>query len=137
MANYYATARSNYFKVKDLEAFSAWCESVGGLQIIHGSEDKQGLVFLTVDEMDGGGWPTSRINPETEEPEDLDFLVELSKHLEPGWVAIIMEVGSEKLRYLNGWAAAVNPEGKTKEVSLDHIYKLAEEMGPNVTRAEY
>jgi hypothetical protein len=29
MSNYYATARSSYFKVKDPEAFKNWCRSPG------------------------------------------------------------------------------------------------------------
>jgi hypothetical protein len=34
-------------------------------------------------------------------------------------VAIIMEAGAEKLRYLQGRALAVNADGETAEISLD------------------
>ena len=33
MANYYATARSNYFRVKDSIAFERWVNSIDGLGI--------------------------------------------------------------------------------------------------------
>lgn len=48
-----------------------------------------------------------------------------------------MEVGSEKLRYLRGYATAVNSDGKTVSMSLEGIYRLAAKLGTRITRAEY
>ena len=56
---------------------------------------------------------------------EIDFYAELAKHLQNGWVAIVMEVGAEKLRYVTGYAVAVNHNGKCCDVSIDRIYQLA------------
>jgi len=77
------------------------------------------------------------MNPETDEPEEIDFLAELSLHLQPGWVAIIMEAGAEKLRYIAGFAAAVNSKGETREVTIQEIYERAKPLGEHITQAEY
>ena len=54
MANYYATARSNYFKVKDLEAFREWCRSLEIEPIDGGpSDNKIGLVAMISATPDG------------------------------------------------------------------------------------
>jgi len=52
-------------------------------------------------------------------------------------VAIMMEAGAEKCRYINAYALAVNSKGETKEISLDQIYELAQPLGEHITRAEY
>ena len=57
MANYYATARSSYFKVKDMEAFKNWCRSLD-IEPIDGdpADNKTGLVAMisgTQTETDG------------------------------------------------------------------------------------
>ena len=36
MANYYETARTNYFKVIDLEKFKEWVKQFGGPQVCEG-----------------------------------------------------------------------------------------------------
>jgi len=67
-----------------------------------------------------------------------DFYTEFSRHLEKDEVAILMEVGSEKLRYLVGFAMAINHEGDILQVSIRDIYKLVkEEWGIDPTPAEY
>jgi hypothetical protein len=104
MANYYASARSNYFAVKDEVKFEAWAaqrhlgiwkqnvEVVGGLPYnlfaIYSNED--------------GGWPSYSVDLETEtECGDFDLFDELSDHLADRQIAVLMETGAEKLRYLN------------------------------------
>jgi hypothetical protein len=85
---------------------------------------------------DGDGWPGSRVN-EDGEVEEIDLAAELSAHLEEGWVAVLMEAGAEKCRYVAGWALAVNSKGETRQVSLQDIYDLARQIGEHVTKAEY
>jgi transcriptional antiterminator Rof (Rho-off) len=69
--------------------------------------------------------------------EEFDFALLLAAHLADGEVAVAMEAGAEKLRYVNGFAFAVNAAGDVRSVSLDDIYALAEDLGPNVTVAQY
>jgi hypothetical protein len=137
MSNYHATARSNYFKVKDLEAFNNWCRSLE-IEPIDGDpgDNKAGLVAMISDTPDGDGWPSSRVN-ENDEAVEVDLAAELSAHLEDGWVAVLMESGAEKCRYVSGWALAVNSKGETRHLSLQDIYELARQLREHVTEAEY
>ena len=66
-----------------------------------------------------------------------DALKMLATHLEEGWVAIIQEVGAEKLRYITGFAIAINSKGEIQDVNIGDIYKRAEALGRNITRCEY
>ena len=150
MANWYGTARSNYFRVKDIAAFTAAIEMISDIKIIHGSdEDPTGSVALF--ETSGEGWanPTCDVFDgddehgdacrNCEEPEaahqELSDLV--AKHLIDGDVAIFIESGAEKSRYVTGRAIAVNNRGGRVQVDLNDIYELAEALGSTVTRAEY
>jgi hypothetical protein len=135
MATYIASARSNYFKVKDAALFQKFCRQYG-LEIIEPSPDAKNeerrYGFLIYDSLPAGrsddsdGWiPT-------------DFIQELAEQLAPGEVAVVMEVGSEKMRYLNGYACAVNSRGKTVELNLNQIYQQAKQrFGILPTTAEY
>jgi hypothetical protein len=49
-----------------------------------------------------------------------------------------MEVGTEKYRYLNGIAFAVNNKKEVIRISLDDIYEKAKEtLGSQITTATY
>lgn len=147
MANYYSTCRSNYFKIGRPKDFLEWVESMPDL--VFSSKDKQtedpkdlvGMVY--VDNPDGAGWPTYRYmkyeEGEYDDEVDIDFFQELSEFLAPGEVAIFMEVGAEKLRYLSGYACAVNSDGDFLQVTLNDIYdKVRQEWGvEDVSAAEY
>jgi hypothetical protein len=53
-------------------------------------------------------------------------------------VAVFVEVGAEKLRYLTGWSFAVSAKGERVEVSLDEIYQRANDtLGGEITDASY
>ena len=57
MANYYATARSNYFAVKDEQAFREWADGLG-LMILEPSEVSEDLIDrfgISPGDDDGGG----------------------------------------------------------------------------------
>jgi hypothetical protein len=120
MANFYGHARSNYFKVKDLDAFKDWVETCPSL----GYWEKGGLVAIYSDCPDSGCWPSCRYG-EDDEFEDLNLLAELAEHLTEDSVAVLIEAGAEKLRYITGYANAVNHEGEVVTVSLDEIYQRA------------
>ena len=141
MANYYATARSNYFAVKDETAFREWAESIGLMvfEPTHTTVTADGIDRFAIAPGDGDecGWFCTRYDEESDEHEDVDLTKELSAHLRDGEVAILMEVGSEKLRYLCGYATAVNSVGKTVSMSLEGIYARAAKLGTHITRAEY
>jgi hypothetical protein len=53
-------------------------------------------------------------------------------------VAVVMEVGSEKMRYLIGYAAAVDARGRRIQIALSDIYRRCQEtFGIEPTLAEY
>jgi hypothetical protein len=132
MANWIGTARSNYFHVKDEAQFTIWADACD----LDYLQDKEGRYAIAA--RDGEGWPSSYLD-EHGEDFDLDLPMELATHLKDGEVAILMEVGNEKLRYLTGYAVAVNSKGEIASVGLDEIYKKAATAFNNhdITRAEY
>jgi hypothetical protein len=147
MANFYGSARSNYFKVKDEATFLLWAKSVPGLgvwsQKNEAGEQEHGVYS---DDGDSGCWPSCRElddnHPDYEESDcgrvDIDLTQELSEHLLEGQVAVLMEAGAEKLRYVTGSAVAVDHTGKTVTIFLSDIYKLAHEaFGVRPNGAEY
>lgn len=118
MANWYGSARSNYFRVKDTEAFLTWTEH-RGLGVFKSEKMPGFLSIYPGDDLDSGGWPSY----DMEKDEELDLVTELSEHLAPGEVAVLLEVGAEKLCYLTGQAIAVNAKGRVVEVTLSEIYR--------------
>lgn len=132
MANYYGIGRSNYVRVTDEERFKALCDE-RNLRVI---TDKKGLIGCMSDNEDGSfdGW-------EEDENEDMvqmpDFMDEVAEILKPNEVFVWMSTGNEKMRYLNGYALAINSKGKSVGVNLNDIYKKAKKLGKNITPAEY
>jgi hypothetical protein len=143
MADWSGTARSNYFEVKDLAAFKTWLEA-HSLSLLEDDADPSKpstKVGFTAANTDHGAWPSSIWNEETDENEEFDLVSELWQHLVEGQVAVLMEVGSEKYRYVTGQAIAVRWDGRVVHLSLNDIYeKAAREFGVDVksiTPAEY
>lgn len=128
MANYVGYARSNYFRVRDAEAFLAWVETLPGVVACREDGDAEYFVLL-IEDADGGGWPNWRYHEDVEDEEEIDLHAELSEHLAEGEVAVLEEVGAEKLRYLVGYAVAVNYKGETPSVSIDEVYQKVHEAG--------
>lgn len=132
MANYYSSARTNYFRVKDVDAFNAWAKEYEDnyrVEVV----DKEDTFSILFD--NESGVPTSReVDGSYDE---IDFMDELSKHLADDEVAILHQAGAEKLRYINGYAIAVNNKSERRVISLDDIYTFAKELGKNVTLAQY
>jgi hypothetical protein len=132
MANYYESARSNYFLVKDVDAFKADLNGSGlGIQ---GNNDNPNQVALFATE---DGFPSEIYDEDSFEGVEIVWEDIFEKHLLDDEVVIIMGAGAEKLRYVNGWAVAYNNKRESKVVSLHDIYDLAKELGSEITRAEY
>lgn len=129
MADWWGISRSNYFKVKDKEAFKSWLSEVGEVSVLHEDND-----YIATAGDHFGGWPNSR----GEEAEAFDFAEELSGFLAEDEIAVLMETGAEKLRYMTGTAVAVNSRGERVEIHLSDIYAQAEAvLGRRPAPAEY
>jgi hypothetical protein len=136
MANWYGSARSNYFRVKDRDAFLKWAER-RGVGLFTNDNDTDSFAIHPGGSTDSGGWPAL----DTENDAELDLTAELAEHLSKGQVAILMEIGAEKLRYVTGDAIAVNSRGRVVFLSLGDIYRKAARAfrvpENEITRAEY
>lgn len=128
MANYSATARTNYFRIKERAAFDAWVDTVCYQELSIIEKDGDPLrVGLNATSGDCSGFS---INYEDEDGEEQNLLEGLAQHLAEGEVAILVESGAEKCRYVTGYAIAVMADPaagyKTLEVSINDIYGLVE-----------
>jgi hypothetical protein len=136
MANYYGQTRSNYFAVKDAEAFEA---ELGNYPVKIITKEADGATlygFLDADD-DGAGEIWSIFNHETDEFDEIDWGHIFKRHLQDDWVAVIITTGAEKYRYFTGDATAYNNKGESKTLNLEHIYELAKDLGSNRTFATY
>jgi hypothetical protein len=134
MANYYESARTNYFLVKDIEEFKGVADTIIGVELVSRPDDEGNTLVALIG--DGEYWPTYLENEDGEEIE-IEWEEIFKTHLADDQVAIIMGSGAEKLRYISGWALAFNNKGESKFISLDNIYDLAKELGSKITTATY
>lgn len=132
MANYYCSARSNYFRVNDEAAFRIWAAS-HEVEIV--TSPKHPGMFALLANTESGAFPWY----DDENDAERDFAAELSRHLAEGSVAVLLEAGAEKLRYIHGHAIAIDAEGEREQLFLDDIYEMAARRFPlkEVTRAEW
>jgi hypothetical protein len=136
MANYYGVARSSYFVVKDPEAFVKEL-SAYPVKVITKEQDGITLYgFIDADD-NGGGDLWSYYDDENSEFINVNWFEVFKRHLQDDWVAIIMECGSEKHRYLSAYAVAYNNKGDSKAINLGDIYSLANNLGSKMTDAGY
>jgi hypothetical protein len=138
MANYVGYARSNYFRVRDEAAFLCWSETLPGV-VARREDGNQQRFALLVEDGDDGGWPNRRYREEAGDEEEIDLHAELAGHLAEGEVAVLQEVGAEKLRYLVGYAVAVDHRGERLAVSIDDVYAKVRAAGwaTDVSTATY
>ncbi len=137
MADWYGSARSNYFRVKDIDAFRKLCK-IWNITPITDEKSPVRVGFLCDSNFSNGGLPDYRYE-DSENGEEFDFddfLSELSALLMDDEVAVMMEAGAEKLCYVTGCAIAINSKGDKCSVSLDEIYERAKAIGNNITKAE-
>ena len=132
MANYICSARSNNFKVGRPQEFLDWIATMSDVDFVEQDEDPAAKSMVGCLLCYGeGGWPCYVWDEETDTDRDIDFFAELAPFLAPGSIAVLMEVGSEKLRYLVGYAIAIRSTGETIELSLTDIFqKIEDEWGP-------
>lgn len=125
MANWYGSARSNYFAVKDEKAFREWAAEFN-MEVI----EKDGLFGLLPGDTEDGNWPAIYDN-DVDEPRHVED--ELQAHLADGAVAVLKTIGSEKLQYLTAYAIVLTP-------TESHYYDLDEVVLANhatATKCEY
>ena len=79
----------------------------------------------------------NRYNEATQAWQEADLLTALATQLADDHVAIVMEVGFEKMRYLLGEAHAVNAKGERVSVELDEIYERSTSLGRKGTSCSY
>jgi hypothetical protein len=140
MANYYGQARTNYFRVKDAEAFIAEMSKLPVEVITHEDKEAGDTFYGFMDSnQDGAGLSWSTWDDETDEDTEINWIDILQRHVAPGWSAILMEVGSEKYRYFNAYAVVVTESGY-KELNLESLAGdiARDELGAdNVTGVSY
>lgn len=150
MANYAANARTNAFFIDSIDGLTTSLAQYG-LTISEEPHTADLLINAGVVREDGaqsvklfayGGWPTMDEDSvaerlELDEDEDAPskpLHMVVAEHLaDDSQVAIFIEVGMEKMRYLGGVAVAVNKTGDTRRVDLDDILDLARELVPENT----
>jgi len=130
MANYIPVARSNYFKVKDDEAYLAAVGELSGVDLITDKDGRHGMLFED-------GIPTWKYDEDLGDDKEIDVCEIVSEHLCDDEVAIFQEIGYEKMRYLQGYAMAVNSKNQVEHIGIENIYDLAKKLGTNITKAEY
>lgn len=144
MAVWQGVARTNYFRVKDKDAFLKMVGDFGNLHLkwvdsIHfdNSEPWQYVAIIS----DDGYWPDYRYNHDIESPEldnQIDFPKEVAKHLAENEVAIFTGAGFEGGRYVTGESLAINAKGEDLYINLNDIYQMVKNAwGIDTTRAEY
>jgi len=119
MANFEGVMRTNYFHVKDAEAFVRFIDEVetdvGKLQLL-----KKGNVvgFGCYGEILGVK------NPETDVADYDAFLSQLQTHVVEGECIILIQIGHEKLNYVVGHATIITPETiRTEDISSAALAK--------------
>jgi len=135
MVNYVGCARSNYFAVKNLEAFEKWMDVVPGA-MLHAAENDVGdaLCCIVFEE----GLPSDRFDDEAEDYVEIDWVGGLQEHLVDGETVVFMEVGHEKMRYLSGNAWAIHSDGRELNLNLVDMYEMCrKEFGERPSVAEY
>ena len=120
MANYYGAARSNYVRVKD-EVGLRLALAGFDIDIAPMGDTPTTVCFLSRGD---GGWPSTAYVEDGDEIE-FDPSVQILPYLEPDQVLIMMESGSEKLRYLVGAASAYHTDGRQLHMRLSDIYENA------------
>lgn len=128
-----SAARSNYFAVKDLDAFQKAMNEFGLFQLQKDSQDRVCVLHVEPDYR-WGHWPTW-VEDEDGELEPFDFFGLIASHLKDGEVAVFTHVSNDKLRSIVGYAVAVNSAGDVQQVSLSDIWDKADKMGSSIDKS--
>lgn len=126
MANYVAVARSTYFRVKDEASFRSTIADIPDLGLYEHTTAAGIKEFaIHAADSDSGGWPQYFVDDVPDEDEPLDLTQILAPHLAEDSIAVLMEIGNEKMRYLGGHAVAVDSNGEVEHVDLNDIFQAA------------
>lgn len=114
MANYYATVRTNYFRVINEEKYQKIFSKLSGEDTIHDfTKEENGVIYH--------GFGSYGCVEYLNEDEDYDFdafLKEIQDLLPNNEAFMYFEIGYEKLRYVNGTCYLVTRR-EIKSMSLD------------------
>lgn len=131
--DYDCRARTNYFAVRDLQAFEE------ELQMICGGKN----YYLDTKELDGvevhavlfatSGFPQTYFNHGGLE-DWVDWCGFFANHLEDDWVAVVMEVEYRGLEEVAGNAYAFNNKFEMEVLFLHHILPKATKLGGKITK---
>lgn len=140
MANWIGVARSNYFRVKDVDEFKKEMEGFPGVRVVEDKKEGEAPHFALFG--DEGYWPTHRdiSDPENDTygDEEVEFDAVVAAHLPDDEVAVFQVAGFEKERYVTGYAFAVNSKGEQLDVTIDSIYEMSrDKWGVLPTAAAY
>lgn len=157
MAEYVSKTRTNYFAVEDAEAFAkligtAKADNGGSLTVIHTSKNPDDDTVKYGFYCDGQlrGLPYSTETGQDADPDEEDddtdeydlekFYAELQKLVSPGDACIIMEAGTEAMRYVAGYAVVLTHD-KRKFINLSNFAQsVAKQLLGNenwTTKMEY
>jgi hypothetical protein len=128
MANYYGSARTNYFRVKDIEAFKAEVEAYP-LVVVSRDDNPDFIALFISDDDDEGSFPWCDYYTEDAEGDEINWTEIFGRHLQVNSVVIIQEVGNEKLRYFGGIAVAINSKGEEITININSIFDQATALG--------
>ena len=145
---YSATSRTSYTKVKDVEKFKQWVDTLDDTDLIEGYSEKHGKLYgLVFDWCGQGQIPSTATNTHgyydegADEDEDVDIEIEqeIQPHIADGWSITFMEVGSD-WEFSNpvGYAMIVTPT-EIETISLGNMVreKLEQLGNPLSTDCSY
>jgi hypothetical protein len=128
------SARSNYFRVKDLPAFSSWASS-RDLEVWDNHDDPSLHCIVPAGLLreshgypsDAGIWPLATL--QGGEVKKVNIPTELAQHLADGWVAILSEMGLMGQDVMLADSIAINSDGEIVTISFDDLFEKAKRLG--------
>lgn len=139
MANYNCTIRTNYFHVKDGNAFEDFMNTVYGEDEITVFKEGDMYGFGCYGSISGVMNSKDEENDECEASYD-EFIDGLQKHVSEDDAIIIMEAGNEKLRYVLGSVCVITSHKIKYMDTMDLALDIAKELLNNkeyVTQLDY
>lgn len=142
MANWYGTWRTNYVKLrqdrlqdlKDLFEVEVWEKD--GLHATASTDEYGGTPSVYLDDDDPADLPDYLQKYVDSEDDYLSLEDVIHEFLDQDQVIVIMCSGSEKLRYVTGFATAIHSTGESVSINLWDIYAEAQEAFPDCTITE-
>lgn len=127
MSIWYGTARTNFVRVKDVEAAIADLQPFGNK--IHRHPAEKDAIMISGDD-DSGDFSTTGYDS-NEEDIELDWGDWSEKHLKEGQILVMHSAGADKLRFVSAWGSAFNHKGEWVNLSLSEALDkaIAEKFG--------